>query len=276
MSLTNSRSGKFLKASGIRGRLGASLVRNLLNITLKKDKAQARKRLDSVDIEMNELSTDQKIETIEEVLPISVAVNTDLDMREFLGINKALTRIKRELENNAAKLSELDKHLEKEHKKLKEIEDNPEYDDEICKRIKSRIKNLNEERLARLEILSQNAKELASQFSRIHQTAEKFLDGDLSLKEKIKLVFREHGLTITAVLTAVRLIISTIITTLTSGSGSSPSTPKHPNKLKEWVKSKLKALARLLGRLAGKASAALPGTFSKKLLLPQLSIFGNF
>jgi len=140
----------------------------LLNIeTPKRDKIQARKLLDSVDIEMNELSTDQKIETIEEVLPISVAVNTDLDMREFLGIDKALTRIKGELQNNAAKLSELDRHLEKEHNKLKEIEDNPEYDDELRKRIKSRIKNLKEERLVRREILSQNTKELASQFSRI-------------------------------------------------------------------------------------------------------------
>jgi len=76
------------------------------------------------------VTTDQKIKTIEEVLPISVAVNTDLDMREFLGIDKALTRIKGELQNNAAKL-------------------------------------------VRREILSQNTKELASQFSRIRQTAEK-------------------------------------------------------------------------------------------------------
>jgi len=121
---------------------------------------------------MDELSP----EAIEEVLPISVAVNTDLDMREFLGIDKALTQIKGELQNNAAKLSELNKHLEKEHNKLKEIEGNPEYDDKLRKRIKSRIKDLQEERLVRREILSQNTKELASQFSRIRQTAEKVLD----------------------------------------------------------------------------------------------------
>jgi len=82
----------------------------------------------------------------------------------------------------------------------------------------------------------------------------------LSLKEKIKLVFREHGLTITAVLTAVGPVISTIITALTGGSsGGGSNPPNHPNKIKNWVKGKLKALARLLGRLDIKAAAALPG-----------------
>jgi len=91
------------------------LARELLNIeTPKKEKEQARKILDkTVDIKMEELTTDQKIKTIEEVLPISIGVNTDLNMREFLGIDKALTRIKGELQNNAAKLSELDKHTKK-------------------------------------------------------------------------------------------------------------------------------------------------------------------
>ena len=38
-----------------------------------------------------------------------VSQNTDLDMREFLGISKALQSINGELHNNTAKLSELDK-----------------------------------------------------------------------------------------------------------------------------------------------------------------------
>ena len=94
----------------------------------------------------------------------------------------------------------------------------------------------------------------------MRQTTEKILDGDLTLKDKIKLVFREHGITIAAVLASLGLIISTIITSLTGGAavgGTIP--PKKPNKIVDWVKGRLKALARLLGRLAGKAAAALPG-----------------
>ena len=113
----------------------------------------------------------------------------------------------------------------------------------------------------RLEITTQNHKELSSQFLRIWQTIEKILDGDLTLREKVKLIFREQEITITAVLTAFGLIISTIITSLTGGAGAGGSStpPKKTNKLKEWFKNKLKALSRLLGRIAGKAAAALPG-----------------
>ena len=142
---------------------------------------------------------------------------------------------------------------------LEEIENSPDLQVHE-ERVKAKIADLKEERAARLELLSQNRKELASQFSRIRQTVEKILDEDLSLREKLKLVFREHGLTITAVLTSIGLIISTIVTAITGGAaGGSSTPPKNPNRLKEWVKNKLKALARLLGRLAGKAAAALPG-----------------
>ena len=157
-------------------------------------------------------------------------------------------------------MTEIDEHLEREERKLAEIETSPDLQVHE-ERVKAKIAELREERAARLEIVSQNRKELASQFSRIRQTVEKILDGDLNLKEKLKLILREHGLTITAVLTSLGLIISTLVSALTGGAatGGSPTPPKNPNKVGEWVKGKLKALARLLGRLASKAAAALPG-----------------
>ena len=237
----------------MRTRLGASLARRLLGIeTPASSKSYSRVLLKDLDIEMDELPPQRLEEVINEVMN-SIGTNTDLDMREFEGIDKALTRIQGELANNAGKLTELDEHLKREQGKLAEIETSPDLQVHE-ERVKAKIADLKEERAARLELLSQNRKELASQFSRIRQTVEKILDGDLSLREKLKLVFREHGLTITAVLTSIGLIISTIVTALTGGAGSL-TPPKNPNKLKEWVKNKLKAL----GRLSGKAAAALPG-----------------
>ena len=158
------------------------------------------------------------------------------------------------------KLTEIDEHIARENNKLAEIETSPDLQVHE-ERVKAKIADLQEERSARLEIISQNRKELSSQFSRIRQTIEKILDEDMSLREKLKLILREHGLTITAVLTSLGLIISTIVTSLTGGAatGGSSTPPKNPNKVGEWIKSKLKALARILGRLAGKAAAALPG-----------------
>ena len=113
-------------------------------------------------------------------------------MQEFLGIDKALTKITGELKNNVSKLTEIDEHLERKHQKLDEIGDG-----DIRNRIKNRIADLKEGRATRLEITTQNRKELSSQFSRMWQTIEKILDGDLTLREKVKLIFREQGITIT-------------------------------------------------------------------------------
>jgi len=206
---------------------------------------------------MDEL-TPMRLEEVIDELTRDITTNTDLDMREFMGIDKALTRIKGELQNNVGKLTEIDEHIAKEKRKLEEIRDSPDLR-EHEERVEKKLAELKEERSARLEIISQNRKELASQFSRIRQTVEKILDEDLTLREKLRLVFREHGLTITAVLTALGLIISTLITSLSGGVATASTPPKNPNKIGEWVKNKLKALARLFGRLAGKAAAAIPG-----------------
>ena len=56
--------------------------------------------------------------------------NADLDMREFLGINKALQSIWGEFLNNTSKLTEINKRIKRDTKKLKEVEDDPTYSDE--------------------------------------------------------------------------------------------------------------------------------------------------
>ena len=56
--------------------------------------------------------------------------NTDLDMREFLGINKALQNIQGELLNNTSKLTEIDKRIKRNTKKLEQVENDPTYTDE--------------------------------------------------------------------------------------------------------------------------------------------------
>ena len=262
VNIISKSDGTFLAESTMRNRLGASLARSLLGIETR-DRDRVLIQEIPTELEIDDLAPQRLGEVIDDKKRLiaevtrDMSTNTDLDMREFDGIDKALTRIQGELANNAGKLTELDEHLKREQGKLAEISPDLQVHEE---RVKAKITELTEERAARLELLSQNRKELASQFSRIRQTVEKILDEDMSLREKLKLVFREHGLTITAVLTSLGLIISTLITSLTGGAaGGSSTPPKNPNKLKDWVKNKLKALARLLGRLAGKAAAALPG-----------------
>ena len=93
--------------------------------------------------------------------------NTDLDMRGFLGINKALQSIQGELLNNISKLTEIDKHIKRDTKKLEEVENDSTYTDEQRQLYRERLDDLNNEKQARLEILSQN---LQTQVARIKQT----------------------------------------------------------------------------------------------------------
>ena len=109
--------------------------------------------------------------------------NTDLDMREFLGIDKALQSIQGELLNNTSKLTEIDKRIKRDAKKLEEVKNDPTYSDGKIQFYKDRLDDLNTEKQARLEVLSQNRKDLQTQVARIRQILEKFLDQNKSLAE---------------------------------------------------------------------------------------------
>ena len=85
-----------------------------------------------------------------------ISQNTDLDMREFLGIDKALQSIQGELLNNISKLTEINKRIKRDTKKLEEVENEPTYSDEQRQLYRDRLDDLNTEKKARLEILSRN------------------------------------------------------------------------------------------------------------------------
>ena len=104
-------------------------------------------------------------------------------MREILGIDKALQSIQGELLNNTSK-------------KLKEVKNDPTYSDEQRQLHRDRL----DEKQARLEILPRNREDLQTQVARIKQTTEKILDKDMSLAQRIRILFREQGIIISSVL----------------------------------------------------------------------------
>ena len=77
-------------------------------------------------------------------------------MLEFLGIGKAIQSIEGELLNNTSKLTEINKRIKRDTKKLEEVENEPTYSDEQRQLYRDRLDDLNNEKKARLEILSQN------------------------------------------------------------------------------------------------------------------------
>ena len=119
---------------------------------------------------------------------------------------------------------------------MEEVENDPTYSDEQRQLYRDRLADLNTEKQRRLEILSQNQKDLQTQVARIKQTLEKVLDQNTSLVERICTFFREQGIIIFSILTALSMTISTIALAITGvfggGSGTGGSAPKDEGVLK--------------------------------------------
>ena len=86
-----------------------------------------------------------------------------------------------------------------------------------------------------------------------------------TLGERIRTLFKEQGITIVSILTAVGMSIGVLIeavlggpSTSTPTSGGTSGGDKNGG-AREWIKNKLKALSQLLGKLADKALSSLPG-----------------
>ena len=95
----------------------------------------------------------------------------------------------------------------------------------------------------------------------------KFLDKETgTLGERIRTLFKEQGITIVSILTALGKTLGVLIEALLGGhsttstpTSQSTTTSDKKGGAREWIKNKLKALSQLLGKLADKALASLPG-----------------
>ena len=130
--------------------------------------------------------------------------------------------------------------------------------------ITKRIDDLNEDLKVRQESIDLLKGRLKNQIMSFKETIAKVLDKDTSLGEKIQTLFREQGIMIASILTAIGMAIRVLVEALLPGCGGAAMAsdgeppPKDEKGLKEWVRSKLKALASLLGKLGIKAAEALP------------------
>ena len=130
--------------------------------------------------------------------------------------------------------------------------------------ITKRIDALNDKLATRQESVDLLKGRLKNQITSFKETIAKVLDKDTSLGEKIRTLFREQGITIASILTAIGMAIGVLVEALLTGGGgaamaSGGPPPKDEKGLKGWIRNKLKALASLLDRLGMKAAEALHG-----------------
>ena len=190
-----------------------------------------------------------------------------LPLGELEGLDKQLRTIKGSLKVAIAKRVDLNARIEHEERKLSEIQD-PKYSDDQRDMIEGRIKRLRGELTERNKEINILKGEASKKINQIRGSITKFLDKETgTLGERIRTLFKEQGITIVSILTAVGMTIGVLIEALLGGpSASAPTSGSTPadggdkkGGAREWIKNKLKALSQLLGKLADKALASLSG-----------------
>ena len=242
----------------------------------------------SEDIEM------QTIETVEENLTnfLEASAQTELELgppgslpfRELAGLDRSLrnmrTTVLKMTSDREVKKATL-RQLKDEISKVSYDDGEVQFDENLQEKTE-KIKTLEEE----IEVLDSEIREydgkFRSQFQRIKQTVDKMLHQDLTLGEQIQTLFREQGITIASVITALGLAIGMIINSILSAAKSivnptpSPKPTPKPDPtpkpkptptpeptpepgIKGWIKQQLQKIANLLSKVADKMLIALPG-----------------
>ena len=173
------------------------------------------------DIELQEI-----VEKASGIISEIKDVQTDIEdlyehpLRELLGLDKQLRTIRGSLKVEVAKKVELEEHITKERRKLEEFREYPgEYDDAMKEDITKRIDALNDEMATRQESIDLLKGRLKNQITSFKETIAKVLDKDTSLGEKIRTLFRDQGITIASILTAIGMAIGVLVEALLPGGG---------------------------------------------------------
>ena len=175
--------------------------------------------------------------------------NKLLPLRELEGLDKQLRTIKGSLKVAIAKRVDLEARIKHEERKLNEIQD-PKYSDDLRNRIEDRIGKLRGELTERNKEIDILKGEASKQINQIRESITKFLDKETgALGERIRTLFKEQGITIVFILTAVGMAIAFLIEALLGGPSTSTPTSSgtsggdEEGGAREWIKNKLKALS---------------------------------
>ena len=222
-------------------------------------------------ITKNEIAADNSVKLIETSLTETGAdVSTQtggLTLRELEGLDKELRMISGSLRSAIAKSISKQVDIDRENQKLEEMANDETYSDEQREEVRARWQRFQDEQKAISDQIRILNGRYSNQIYQIRESIMKFLDKETgTLGERIRTLFKEQGITVVSILTAIGMALGFLIETLLGGptavstsTSQSTTTSDKNGGAREWIKNKLKALSSLLGKLAAKAGASLPG-----------------
>ena len=223
-------------------------------------------------ITKNEIATDNSMKLTEtsltEIGGVEASTQTSgLTLRELEGLDKEWRMISGSLRLAIAKSVAKQVDIDKENKKLEEMTNDETYSDEQREEVRARLQRFQDEQKAINDQIRILKGRYSNQIYQIRESIMKFLDKETgTLGERIRTLFKEQGITIVSILTALGMTLGVLIEALLGGpsttstpTSESTTTSDKKGGAREWIKNNLKALSQLLGKLADKALASLPG-----------------
>ena len=218
----------------------------------------------------NEIATDNSMKLIETTLTETgedaSTQTSGLTLRELEGLDKELRTISGSLRSAIAKSIAKQVDIDGENRKLEEMANDETYSDEQREEVGARLQRFQGEQKAINDQICILKGRYSNQIYQIRESIMKFLDKEMgTLGERIRTLFKEQGITIISILTALGMTLGVLIEVLLGGpsttstpTSQSTTTSDKKGGAREWIKNKLKALSQLLGKLADKALASLP------------------
>ena len=221
-------------------------------------------------ITKNEIATDNSIKLIETSLTETgedTSTQTGgLTLGELEGLDKELRTISGSLRSAIAKSIAKQVDIDRENGKLEEMANDETYSHEQREKVRARLQRFQDEQKAMNNQIRILKGRYSNQIYQIRESIMKFLDKETgTLGERISTLFKEQGITIISILTALGMTLGVLIEALLGGPSTSTPTPQSTTTsdkkggAREWIKNKLKALSQLLGKLADNSLASLPG-----------------
>ena len=222
------------------------------NLDQKSKAIESPSTTDAEAIEMTEVTSkdiDTTVKDVEQDTSFIKPSDRDnlLPLRELEGLDKQLRTIKGSLKVAIAKRVDLRSHIEHEERKLSEVQD-PTYSDDQISMTEDRLRKPRDELTERNKEINILKGEASKQINQIRESITKFLDKETgTLGERIRTLFKEQGIMIVSILTAIGMAIGVLIeallggpsaSTLTSG-GTSGSDKKGG--AREWIKKQIES-----------------------------------
>ena len=180
-------------------------------------------------ITKNEIATDNSIKLIETSLTetgVETSTQTGgLTLRELEGLDKELRTISGSLRSAIAKSIAKQVDIDKENRKLEEMANDETYSDEQREEVRARLQRFQDEQKAINDQMRILKGRYSNQIYQIRESIMKFLDKETgTLGERIRTLFKEQGITIVSILTALGMTLGALIEALLGG----PSTTSTP------------------------------------------------